>query len=492
VTESAAGPVPLEVELKFQVPAEAAAAVERAVAGASARQRRLRAEYADSDDHRLARAGLALRLRREGRRWVQTLKGRGDGIAERPEHEVVLGAREPRRIDAARHDGTALGHTLRAALGDAALRPLFATDITRTERELRAGPARVAVAFDRGVISARDRRAEVCEVEFELVRGSQAALIALASRWALRHGLWLDVRTKSERGWHLALGLEFAEPVKAQPAGLEAGATQVEAFAAMAASVLAHALPNLAAVACGRFEPEHLHQLRVALRRGRSLLRVFGPWSADPDAAARIEAGLAESFRRLGGARDDDVLNALLQPPLEQANLPALRLPATVPASDASRAARDPALTLPSLELRSLALNSPGTAAKPAAAAAKALLEREQRSALKRSSDFVDLEAADQHRIRKRLKRLRYAAEFVAALFPGRGPREAHAKLRAAAEALGHWNDLQIATARLLALSEPTASSTYLLGWLAGRREQELQRCQKALQRFAKAPKLWA
>ncbi|HRH86792.1 MAG TPA: CYTH domain-containing protein, partial [Rubrivivax sp.] len=77
-----------EVELKFQVPPDRAVALQRAVATASAVRVGLRARYFDTADRRLAAAGLALRVRKEGRRWVQTLKGAGAGIWQRLEHEV--------------------------------------------------------------------------------------------------------------------------------------------------------------------------------------------------------------------------------------------------------------------------------------------------------------------------------------------------------------------------------------------------------------------
>ncbi|MBC7938411.1 MAG: CYTH domain-containing protein [Chitinophagaceae bacterium] len=79
-----------ETELKFQVPPPRRAALRRAVATSTAQTTRLQAVYADTADHRLAAAGLALRLRKEGTRWVQTLKGRGDGLMQRLEHEVPL------------------------------------------------------------------------------------------------------------------------------------------------------------------------------------------------------------------------------------------------------------------------------------------------------------------------------------------------------------------------------------------------------------------
>ena len=109
-----------EIELKFQVPAARREALGRAVATATARRIALRARYFDTADRRLGRAGLALRVRKEGRRWVQTLKGAGDGIWQRLEHEVPLRVAPGVMplADPALHDGTAAGDALRQALGD--------------------------------------------------------------------------------------------------------------------------------------------------------------------------------------------------------------------------------------------------------------------------------------------------------------------------------------------------------------------------------------
>ena len=53
------------------------------------------------------------------------------------------------------------------------------------------------------------------EIEFELKRGPPQALTSLAARWVVRHGLWWDVRTKSERGYRLALGMAEVPATKA-------------------------------------------------------------------------------------------------------------------------------------------------------------------------------------------------------------------------------------------------------------------------------------
>ncbi|MBC8058121.1 MAG: CYTH domain-containing protein, partial [Rhizobiales bacterium] len=78
-----------EIELKFQVPAGQRMAVEAAVAGRAPKPRmRLQAAYHDTPERTLAEAGLALRMRREGRQLVQTLKGAGDDGMTRAEHNV--------------------------------------------------------------------------------------------------------------------------------------------------------------------------------------------------------------------------------------------------------------------------------------------------------------------------------------------------------------------------------------------------------------------
>ena len=56
---------------------------------ATLERRSLAAMYLDTPDRRLAQQGIAWRLRREGRRWVQTLKAGGANALERFEHEVL-------------------------------------------------------------------------------------------------------------------------------------------------------------------------------------------------------------------------------------------------------------------------------------------------------------------------------------------------------------------------------------------------------------------
>jgi inorganic triphosphatase YgiF len=64
----------MEIELKFQLPPESKASLEKFIKSKGGTSKRLRAKYFDTDARLLARANIALRLRKEGQVWYQTLK----------------------------------------------------------------------------------------------------------------------------------------------------------------------------------------------------------------------------------------------------------------------------------------------------------------------------------------------------------------------------------------------------------------------------------
>ena len=97
----------------------------------------------------------------------------------------------------------------------------------------------------------------------------------------------------------------------------------------------------------------------------------------------------------------------------------------------------------------------------------------------------------DQHRLRKRIKRLRYALESVQPLLR-RKPGEAFLRaLRRALGALGELNDLQVADAlyRQRALAEPQA--WFAVGYLAARRQAALDASVAALARLTDLKLVW-
>ena len=493
----------IETELKFQIPATSRQAVLKALDTRTAVTTHLQAVYADTPARDLAAAGLALRLRKEGRVWKQTLKGRGDGLMHRLEHEVLLPVQAGvPALDVQRHAGTPVGDTLLALLqplGDAALlQPIYRTDIRRLHRRVRHGGALIELAYDRGHIIAGQRRVQVDEIEFELVRGPSSALVDLAGRWSRRFGLWWDVRTKSERGYRLALGIDQLPAVKALPSSLPAGTGPEEALGRMLTTALSQALPNAAEITSGTATPEHLHQLRVALRRLRTALRVFAAWAPDAPTALALEADWREPFGLLGAARDTDVIAQTLLPALAAAGAPALPpAPPTqaVSPDDVVRGAAFNSLLLRTLALcaaQPSALASPGAPAKAQSKShARAAVQPLWRQVRRAAPAFAQAREEDQHRLRKRIKRLRYALEAVQPLLKRKSGEAFLRALRRALGALGELNDLQVADAlyRQRVLAEPQA--WFAVGYLAARRQAALDTSVTALARLTKLKLAW-
>lgn len=488
--------------MKFQVPPERRAALRRAVATARVERTRLQAVYADTPDHRLAAAGLALRLRKEGRTWVQTLKGRGDGLMQRIEHEVRLPVQAGvPALDRARHAGTPAGALLDTALGaDAVLAPLYRTDIQRLHRRVRHAGAVIEIAYDVGRIHAGDQSLPVDEIEFELISGPAGALSALAARWVQRHGLWWDVRTKSERGFRLALGLQQVPAVKAAAVTWPVDADCHSAWQAMLSAALGHALPNAAEIAAGTGRPEHLHQLRVSLRRLRTALSLFAGWSGQPDDVLALEARWATVFASLGAVRDADVMTGTLGPQLAAAGAPPSQRPAPVPADDTGRLVRQDTFTLLLLQTLGLAVAGPvtqaaggadGSTAAPLPDAARQVLKKAWQRARADARQFENGPDELRHRARKRLKRLRYALEFVAPVLPRKPMRAMQRALADALEALGRLNDLQVAAAHLRQQADPEPATWFALGWLAAARGPALGDALASLKQLDKAPRVW-
>ena len=87
-------------------------------------------QYYDTAARELAQARVALRLRRDGERFIQTLKSRGQsvaGLSERNEWDWYLD--EP-RLDPARLDDQCWPAEL-AGLDKQSLQPIFTTDFVR-------------------------------------------------------------------------------------------------------------------------------------------------------------------------------------------------------------------------------------------------------------------------------------------------------------------------------------------------------------------------
>lgn len=170
---------------------------------------------------------------------------------------------------------------------------------------------------------------------------------------------------------------------------------------------------------------EDVHRMRVATRRLRSAFRFFGAYMALPH-QDEIVAGLRDLARRLGAVRDLDVLIECLEQAaaIESADRPTID--AIIAALDQDRAVvRDDLVayldgpgmaTLRAHVADGLTQPASGPPAKrdrPVRTAGPRLLARRAARVLADGADLLAPTSEELHDLRIRLKRLRYAAEFL-------------------------------------------------------------------------------
>ena len=477
---------PLETELKLRLPPGAVAAVRRAASLGAVRSRTARfdAIYLDTPDRLLQNNGMALRLRREGDRWMQTLKLSAPvqgGLSARPEWEGPARIRrgEP-RFDPSQLQETPLPALLVRHRAQRKLRAVFRTRFTRTLWQVEFRGSRIEVALDRGHIEAHrgDRavRAPISELELELKAGRAADLLALAGRLVGRGAQALAlvplVRSKAERGYRLAEGAEPAV-TKASARGfveqLRADLSSAAALRAIVAHGLHVLLANTEELRVSR-DPEFVHQARVSLRRMRSALRLFDRRHADFPAALSSE--LRWIGRSLGEARDADVFESSSLPAL-LADLPQGLRPQARGLRGRARRRRGQAhhavlADLGSARFARLALSlqawtlTPPPKGRSLQRFAPRALARAQARLFEAARFFAALTPERRHRVRILAKRLRYALDALSVTLPQEATGIYVSKLSELQDVLGELNDGAVALGMLDGLD----ASSDLVGWI--------------------------
>lgn len=197
-------------------------------------------------------------------------------------------------------------------------------------------------------------------------------------------------------------------------------------------------------------DPEAVHAARVALRKLRSMLRGFADMLSDK-LAAELKVELAGRFRQLGPLRDADVRAAALAggPGAEAAMAEAARLRAQIRADFT----QNPRPHLPDLVARMLerpAKIAPGArrarlATAPVAVLAARALQVAWTELLAFGPDLDLLTPEDRHEFRKRMKDMRYLADFFLPLWrEGKDAGKMLRHIQRIQTALGELNDLEV------------------------------------------------
>lgn len=457
-------------------------------------RRRLLSLYFDTPDFALSKRGIALRLRRVGYHWVQTLKAEAEApgvLSHRPEWEVRVTGNHP---DPAVLPKEAM-HLLEG-VDLAALAVCFSTEFTRVHWHIEQAGTVVEVALDVGVVRAGKREAPISEVEFELKQGDPDAIYALARGMAESLPLIIEPRSKARRGYVLAGVIEEA-PARAGVVPLRKGQDARSAWAAMRDAALGQLLDNVPGVLAGG-DSEYLHQARVAVRRLRATLslgRDIGlerpTWVED----------LRWLMGELSAARDWDVFATETLPRVQAYCGDPQRLDALAKAvakrrMEAGDRARS-AMMSPRFVALMLAMEGPpswhGEPAFVVERWAGRTLARRLKRVLRLGKPIERLDPAGLHALRIALKRLRYSAEA----FDGLGDKATRPYLKRLSrlqDVLGVANDLSVAKGLLgdLAHARHAHATGWVEGFLACEGRSQIRHAKRLYRDFCRARPFWA
>lgn len=452
--------------------------------------RRLDRTFFDTADRRLWSAGAILEVRRSGRHHVQIARLRGA-----PGASGNLDRTWVNPLPSAEPDPSAVADAdlrqLLAPLPGLGLDPVLRLELRRTTRRLApAESEEIALTALHGRAIGGDAPQTVCEIELTLKAGPPARLFELAR--SIHADIPMRVATEPlERRLLRQTHGEMPAWRKAIPLDLPADATVEEALALILRHCLDHLTDN---EACTRLDdhPEGVHQMRVALRRMRSALRVFRPL-LPPEHHRRIDQDVRWLTRGMAEARDLDVFADEIVGPVaaafpgetafaallsrlaadrERARAAARRTIADdrftrflldVGAWIAGRAWRDQPVSEASARLF-----------RPITELAAPLLSTRFKKVRKRGRRFAELTPEERHQLRIDVKKLRYAADFFSSLYGRKRVRAFTATLQKLQDGLGYMNDVTVARVLIERLERDAAADAapairhagaILMGW---------------------------
>ena len=510
----------MEIELKLLIdPAQADALRNHALLkkyadGAPVRQQMM-TTYFDTPDLVFSRHRAALRVRQAGGGWVQTLK---DG------NQVQGGLHSRNEWEAEVDEGTPDLAALRELVGTASpwfdrladetlqekIAPVFSNRIDRTAWMLHfPGGQRAELVLDQGELQHGALHEPISEIELELKSGDAAPLFDFALELQQDIPLRLGNASKSARGYAM---MHPAPPplVKAQPVKLKPGMRAEEALKAIAGNCIAQIQGNESGVmATQGGDPEHLHQMRVGLRRLRSLFKMFEDAAPLPEG---MDCELRWLGNELGAARDwdvlaEDTLSQLMHAHPEEPVLAPLQQ-AALNEARARRAKAGQALAsvrYARLMLRLIAWLHGERWRQDAAPAqqevldqpvkdfARHVLKEGKRRMARRARKLAAADAPARHRLRIAAKRMRYATEFFASLYPAHRVRPFVRALTSLQDTLGGLNDAAITRKALreLAAQQPAQAlgAGFVIGLLTEREALVLEKMCKRWKALRRMPR---
>jgi triphosphatase len=470
--------------------------------------------YYDTAGGELKRDGLVLRVRQQDGLYTQTVNREvtgGKGRLARSDWEDVI---EGERPDL-RAPNT--GAHLPEAVGEAELRAQFTAVMRRTLFILEPdGSTEIAGAVDEGEIRAAESEhtEPIYEVGLLLKRGNPAALYETGLRLLEIAPLRIEVRSKAERGSRLLEG----PAVKPQaqhflPFDVKPETTVEESLRHIGQVCLALLLRNEPAALAD--VPDGIHQMRVAVRRLRSVVTTMKRM-LPPDQYEWVSREMKWIAGVLGPARNWDVFFSSLLAPLRGASLSEQNLDRLCRITEQERqsaheaanaAIRSPRYTAALLRLlqwfaSSSWRNQPVSETSallmaPIGTLAPSLIGRQYKKVKKSTDGFDELTPQRRHEFRIAVKKLRYTIEFLENLFDTDEVAEFVRCLKPLQDDMGYANDVRVASELLgdLRISDGAVTVARAAGVVLGWHDRGLvdfdRKLRKDVRRFRRARPFW-
>ena len=454
--------------------------------------------YYDTAADRLRREGLLLRVCQQNHRHVQRVSSKDvrtmTPLVRCEWEDVIENERpDPRAPNSGAH--------LPVGLAEAELRARFTILVRRTLFTLKPDAStQIEGALDEGEIRTADgKRGEpISEIELLLKSGDPVALYRAALHLLEIAPLRIEIRSKAERGYHLLDRMIDARQPNYLPSNLKPGVTVEESLRRIGRDCLSTVL--LCETAAFTDIPDGIHQMRVAIRRLRSVVAATRRM-LPPEQYEWVTQTLKWMAGVLGPARNWDVFSSSLLTPVRSVLVREQELDELCGVSERERrsaheranaAIRSPQYTAALLKLlqwfasRSWR-NQPvsehsALLMAPIDTVAPTLIGRRYKKVKKAAGVFVELTREQRHEFPIAVKKLRYAIEVFKDLFDGDEVLEFVKLLKPLQDDLGYANDVRVANELLADLRPSDAAVARAAGIVLGWHERGLADHQKCAQ----------
>ena len=508
----------LEVELKLASAADDLRQLEQALLKMSGdrppQRTTLTNTYYDTAAGGLKRNGLVLGVRQQNGRYTQTVNREAAGgevpFARSDWEDIIEGEWPDLRAPNS-------GAHLLEAVGETKLSARFTTVMRRTLFILEPDEStEIAGTVDEGEIRAAESEhtEPIYEVGLLLKHGDPAALYGTGLRLLEIAPLRIEAWSKAERGYRL-LESPDAKPHAQHllPLELKPEMTVEESLRHIGQASLSSLLRNEPAALAD--VPDGVHQMRVAVRRLRSVVTTMKR-ILPPEQYKWVSGQMKWIAGVLGPPRNWDVFFSSLLAPLRSVSLSEQNLGELCRVTEQERrsaheganaAIRSPQYTAALLRLlqwfASCSWRNQPVSEKsaqlmaPIGTLASSLIGRQYKKVKTVADGFDQLTPQQRHEFRIAVKKLRYTIEFLENLYDTQEVAEFVRSLKPLQDDLGYANDVRVANELLggLRVSDCAVTIARAAGVVLGWHDRGLadfdRKLRKHMRRFRRARPFW-